>query len=54
MRAIRPHVTDDAFVRAAAAACGLDVLAEVIVRMACLGPGGSTGGYFDADGTLPW
>ncbi|MFI1583353.1 SDR family NAD(P)-dependent oxidoreductase [Embleya sp. NPDC020630] len=28
--------------------------AEVIVRMACLGPDGPTGGYFDADGTLPW
>jgi NAD(P)-dependent dehydrogenase (short-subunit alcohol dehydrogenase family) len=28
--------------------------AEIIVRMAQVGPGGPTGGYFDADGTLPW
>jgi NAD(P)-dependent dehydrogenase (short-subunit alcohol dehydrogenase family) len=28
--------------------------AEIIVRMAQLGPDGPTGGYFDADGTLPW
>ncbi|MFG1807941.1 SDR family NAD(P)-dependent oxidoreductase [Streptomyces sp. NPDC049040] len=28
--------------------------AEIIVRMAQLGPEGPTGGYFDAHGTLPW
>jgi NAD(P)-dependent dehydrogenase (short-subunit alcohol dehydrogenase family) len=28
--------------------------AEVIVRMAQVGPDGPTGGYFDAEGTLPW
>ena len=28
--------------------------AEIIVRMAQLGPDGPTGGYFDADGPLPW
>jgi NAD(P)-dependent dehydrogenase (short-subunit alcohol dehydrogenase family) len=28
--------------------------AEIIVRMARVGPGGPTGGYFDAEGTLPW
>jgi NAD(P)-dependent dehydrogenase (short-subunit alcohol dehydrogenase family) len=28
--------------------------AEIIVRMAQIGPDGPTGGYFDADGTLPW
>jgi NAD(P)-dependent dehydrogenase (short-subunit alcohol dehydrogenase family) len=28
--------------------------AEVIVRMAQVGPDGPTGGYFDLDGTLPW
>ena len=28
--------------------------AEIIVRMARLGPDGPTGGYVDADGTLPW
>jgi NAD(P)-dependent dehydrogenase (short-subunit alcohol dehydrogenase family) len=28
--------------------------AEVIVRMAQLGPDGPTGGYVDADGPLPW
>jgi NAD(P)-dependent dehydrogenase (short-subunit alcohol dehydrogenase family) len=28
--------------------------AEIIVRMAQVGPDGPTGGYFDADGTLPW
>jgi NAD(P)-dependent dehydrogenase (short-subunit alcohol dehydrogenase family) len=28
--------------------------AEVIVRMAQLGPDGPTGGYVDADGQLPW
>jgi NAD(P)-dependent dehydrogenase (short-subunit alcohol dehydrogenase family) len=28
--------------------------AEIIVRMAQLGPGGPTGGYFDAEGPLPW
>lgn len=28
--------------------------AEIIVRTALLGPDGPTGGYFDADGTLPW
>ncbi len=28
--------------------------AEIIVRMAHLGPGGPTGGYFDADGPIPW
>ncbi len=28
--------------------------AEVIVRMAQVGPGGPTGGYFHAGGTLPW
>jgi NAD(P)-dependent dehydrogenase (short-subunit alcohol dehydrogenase family) len=28
--------------------------AEIIVRMACVGPDGPTGGYFDAEGVLPW
>ncbi|OIK27009.1 SDR family NAD(P)-dependent oxidoreductase [Streptomyces malaysiense] len=28
--------------------------AEIIVRMAQLGPDGPTGGYFDATGPLPW
>ncbi|MEV6391339.1 SDR family NAD(P)-dependent oxidoreductase [Nocardia xishanensis] len=28
--------------------------AEIIVRMAQVGPQGPTGGYFDAEGTLPW
>jgi NAD(P)-dependent dehydrogenase (short-subunit alcohol dehydrogenase family) len=28
--------------------------AEVIVRMAQLSPDGPTGGYFDAEGPLPW
>ena len=28
--------------------------AEIIVRMALVGPDGPTGGYFDAEGTLPW
>ncbi|MFI1561871.1 SDR family NAD(P)-dependent oxidoreductase [Streptomyces sp. NPDC020490] len=28
--------------------------AEIIVRMARIGPDGPTGGYFDAEGTLPW
>lgn len=28
--------------------------AEIIVRMAQVGPGGPTGGYFDAEGVLPW
>lgn len=28
--------------------------AKVIVRMARLGPDGPTGGYFDAEGPLPW
>jgi NAD(P)-dependent dehydrogenase (short-subunit alcohol dehydrogenase family) len=28
--------------------------AEIIVRMAQLGPDGPTGGFFDAEGTLPW
>jgi NAD(P)-dependent dehydrogenase (short-subunit alcohol dehydrogenase family) len=28
--------------------------AEVIVRMAQLGPDGPTGGFFDAEGCLPW
>jgi NAD(P)-dependent dehydrogenase (short-subunit alcohol dehydrogenase family) len=28
--------------------------AEVIVRMAQIGPDGPTGGYFDVDGPLPW
>jgi NAD(P)-dependent dehydrogenase (short-subunit alcohol dehydrogenase family) len=28
--------------------------AEIIVRMARLGPDGPTGGYVDAEGTLPW
>ncbi|MDX8034319.1 SDR family NAD(P)-dependent oxidoreductase [Lentzea sp. BCCO 10_0856] len=28
--------------------------AEIIVRMAQVGPDGPTGGYFDAQGTLPW
>jgi NAD(P)-dependent dehydrogenase (short-subunit alcohol dehydrogenase family) len=28
--------------------------AEIIVRMARVGPDGPTGGYFDAEGTLPW
>jgi NAD(P)-dependent dehydrogenase (short-subunit alcohol dehydrogenase family) len=28
--------------------------AEIIVRMALTGPDGPTGGYFDAEGPLPW
>ena len=28
--------------------------AEIIVRMAQVGPDGPTGGYFDADGPIPW
>jgi NAD(P)-dependent dehydrogenase (short-subunit alcohol dehydrogenase family) len=28
--------------------------AEIIVRMAQVGPCGPTGGYFDVDGALPW
>ncbi|MFF1681615.1 SDR family oxidoreductase [Streptomyces sp. NPDC058256] len=28
--------------------------AEIIVRMAQVGPDGPTGGYFDADGPMPW
>ena len=28
--------------------------AEIIVRMAQVGPDGPTGGYFDANGALPW
>ncbi|HEY5990137.1 MAG TPA: SDR family NAD(P)-dependent oxidoreductase [Streptosporangiaceae bacterium] len=28
--------------------------AEIIVRMATIGPGGPTGGYFDAAGPVPW
>ncbi|MBQ1044376.1 MULTISPECIES: SDR family NAD(P)-dependent oxidoreductase [unclassified Micromonospora] len=28
--------------------------AEIIVRMALVGPDGPTGGYFDAEGPLPW
>jgi NAD(P)-dependent dehydrogenase (short-subunit alcohol dehydrogenase family) len=28
--------------------------AEIIVRMAQVGPDGPTGGYLDAEGTLPW
>lgn len=28
--------------------------AEIIVRTAQVGPDGPTGGYFDAEGTLPW
>jgi NAD(P)-dependent dehydrogenase (short-subunit alcohol dehydrogenase family) len=28
--------------------------AEIIVRMAQIGPGGPTGSYLDADGPLPW
>ncbi|MFE4373856.1 SDR family oxidoreductase [Streptomyces sp. NPDC056835] len=28
--------------------------AEIIVRMARVGPDGPTGGYFDAEGPLPW
>ncbi|MFJ1967982.1 SDR family oxidoreductase [Streptomyces sp. NPDC087903] len=28
--------------------------AEIIVRMAQAGPDGPTGGYFDAEGSLPW
>ncbi|MFI6344426.1 SDR family NAD(P)-dependent oxidoreductase [Streptomyces sp. NPDC050560] len=28
--------------------------AEIIVRMARIGPDGPTGGYFDRNGTLPW
>jgi NAD(P)-dependent dehydrogenase (short-subunit alcohol dehydrogenase family) len=28
--------------------------AEIIVRMAQIGPDGPTGGYFDAEGSLPW
>ncbi len=32
----------------------VEVGAEIIVRMAQLCPGGPTGGYFDADGPIPW
>jgi NAD(P)-dependent dehydrogenase (short-subunit alcohol dehydrogenase family) len=32
----------------------VEVGAEIIVRMAQLGPDGPTGGYFDAAGPLPW
>jgi NAD(P)-dependent dehydrogenase (short-subunit alcohol dehydrogenase family) len=28
--------------------------AELIVRMAQVGPDGPTGGYFDASGPIPW
>jgi hypothetical protein len=28
--------------------------AEIIVRMAEIGPDGPIGGYFDVNGTLPW
>jgi NAD(P)-dependent dehydrogenase (short-subunit alcohol dehydrogenase family) len=28
--------------------------AEIIVRTAQIGPDGPTGGFFDAEGTLPW
>ncbi|MEU2778421.1 SDR family NAD(P)-dependent oxidoreductase [Streptomyces sp. NPDC007162] len=28
--------------------------AEIVVRMAQIGPDGPTGGYFDVDGRLPW
>ena len=28
--------------------------AEIIVRLARLGPDGPTGGYFDATGPVPW
>lgn len=28
--------------------------AGIIVRMAQVGPDGPTGGYFDAEGPLPW
>jgi NAD(P)-dependent dehydrogenase (short-subunit alcohol dehydrogenase family) len=28
--------------------------AEIIVRMAQINPDGPTGGYFDAQGPLPW
>lgn len=28
--------------------------AQIIVRMAQVGPDGPTGGYFNAQGTLPW
>ncbi|MFJ8104860.1 SDR family NAD(P)-dependent oxidoreductase [Streptomyces sp. NPDC096132] len=28
--------------------------AEIVVRMAQVGPDGPTGGYFDAEGALPW
>jgi len=27
---------------------------EIIVRMAHIGPDGPTGGYFDAEGPIPW
>jgi NAD(P)-dependent dehydrogenase (short-subunit alcohol dehydrogenase family) len=32
----------------------VDEGAEIIVRMALIGPDGPTGGYFDAAGPLPW
>ena len=32
----------------------VEVGAEIIVRMARVGPDGPTGGYFDAEGPLPW
>ena len=28
--------------------------AEIVVRTAQVGPDGPTGGYFDAEGPLPW
>ncbi|WP_020639949.1 hypothetical protein [Amycolatopsis balhimycina] len=28
--------------------------AEIVVRLAQIGPDGPTGGYFDANGPLPW
>ncbi len=28
--------------------------AEIIVRMARIGPDGPTGGFFDAHGAIPW
>ncbi len=32
----------------------VELSAQIIVRMARLGPDGPTGGYYDADGPLPW
>ncbi|MET4922580.1 SDR family NAD(P)-dependent oxidoreductase [Streptomyces sp. PSRA5] len=47
-------VTDEASVAAAAKTVTVEEGAEIIVRMAQLGPDGPTGGYFDVSGPQPW